>query len=170
MELLDVSMAQVTSAIARISEITCPPYQTVSDQKSNFEVLGSVIVIGDDMRWFGFSCVWLGALSNEAKGPDGAHGWSPLDAAQRARPGLMWWYPIWGFDWARWACWNWQNTGTFLPPVWSWLICLSKLSIMHLLVSGWNEDFECSFAWSLRCWPHCQWLVEVQMVMWYISM
>ncbi|KAL6203127.1 hypothetical protein ACLB2K_026830 [Fragaria x ananassa] len=29
MELLDVSMAQVTSAIARISEITCPPYQTV---------------------------------------------------------------------------------------------------------------------------------------------
>ncbi|XP_070664736.1 DNA repair protein RAD51 homolog 2 isoform X1 [Malus domestica] len=29
MEVLDVNLAEVTSAIARISEITCPPYQTV---------------------------------------------------------------------------------------------------------------------------------------------
>ena len=30
MELLDVGLAQVTSAVAHISEIVCPPYQTVS--------------------------------------------------------------------------------------------------------------------------------------------
>uniref|UniRef100_M1CDS1 DNA repair protein RAD51 homolog 2 n=1 Tax=Solanum tuberosum TaxID=4113 RepID=M1CDS1_SOLTU len=29
MELLDVDLAVVTSAVAHISEITCPPYQTV---------------------------------------------------------------------------------------------------------------------------------------------
>lgn len=30
MELLDVDLAVVASAVAHISEITCPPYQTVS--------------------------------------------------------------------------------------------------------------------------------------------
>lgn len=29
MELLDVGMAEVTTAVALISEIACPPYQTV---------------------------------------------------------------------------------------------------------------------------------------------
>lgn len=29
MELLDVDLAVVTSAVAHISEMTCPPYQTV---------------------------------------------------------------------------------------------------------------------------------------------
>lgn len=29
MELLDVGLSEVASAIAHISEITCPPYQTV---------------------------------------------------------------------------------------------------------------------------------------------
>lgn len=30
MELLDVGLSEVASAVAHISEITCPPYQTVS--------------------------------------------------------------------------------------------------------------------------------------------
>jgi hypothetical protein len=33
MEFLDVGLAEVTSAVAHISEIVCPPYQTVSIMK-----------------------------------------------------------------------------------------------------------------------------------------
>ncbi len=36
MELLDVGLAEVTSAVAHISQIACPPYQTVSIKKTSF--------------------------------------------------------------------------------------------------------------------------------------
>lgn len=137
MEVLDVSLAEVTSAIARISEITCPPYQTVRIETLIFNFGGFFSSIGRDLRCFGFSCVWLGAFSNGATDSNGAHGWSPFDAPQRARRRLVWWYPIWGFDRAGWSCRNWQNTGTVLWPIWLINSYIQNQTYIFVYVSGW---------------------------------
>lgn len=39
MEFLDVGLAEVASAVAHISEIVCPPYQTVSIKLWIFDLL-----------------------------------------------------------------------------------------------------------------------------------
>lgn len=80
----------------------------------------------------GFSCVWLGVNSNGAKGSEGAHGWPPPHPPQRTRQCLMWWDSIWGFNWAGWSCWHWQNSGIIfvLSPIWS-----SSVNHFYLYVS-----------------------------------
>lgn len=45
MEVLDVGLAEVTSAIARISEITCPPYQTVRIETLIFSFGGFSLLV-----------------------------------------------------------------------------------------------------------------------------
>lgn len=56
MQLLDVGLAEVASAVARISEIACPPYQTVSNGAYNSSFFFSLFFL---MKIFvGFLELW----------------------------------------------------------------------------------------------------------------